>query len=75
MPIYEYVCLNCKNEFETIRPMSLADVPLPCIKCGAKDVRRKLSMFFAESGGRSVAGMSEPSCGECTGGHCSSCGH
>ena len=30
MPIYEYVCQECEKVFETIRPMSQADVPIPC---------------------------------------------
>ncbi len=74
MPIYEYICLNCKHEFEIIRPMSQADRPAACLKCGGEETRRKLSVFFAESGGRAVSGMSEPGCDGCSGGHCSHCG-
>jgi putative FmdB family regulatory protein len=44
MPIYEYVCQECKKVFETIRPMSQADVPIPCAVCGAKHTKRKLSL-------------------------------
>ncbi len=75
MPIYEYVCLNCKHQFEAIRPMSQADAPIACQKCGAEDIRRRISLFFAESGGKAVAGMSEPSCDSCSSGNCSTCGH
>ena len=75
MPIYEYECKECEKVFETIRPMSQADEPIPCAVCGAKHTRRKLSLFFAESGGRSVAGMTEQSCsGNCSG-NCGNCGH
>lgn len=74
MPIYEYVCLDCKHEFESLRPMAQADAPLECVKCGSTSTRRKISVFFAESGGRAVAGMSEPSCDSCSSGNCSTCG-
>ncbi len=75
MPIYEYVCLNCKHEFEAIRPMSQADASMACTKCGKEEIKRKLSVFYAESGGRTVPGTAGPSCGGCAGGNCSSCGH
>ncbi|MGQ9833767.1 MAG: FmdB family zinc ribbon protein [Candidatus Villigracilaceae bacterium] len=26
MPIYEYVCLDCKQEFEVVRPISQANL-------------------------------------------------
>ena len=75
MPIYEYVCQKCKHEFEVIRSMAQADESIPCTACGGKQVKRKLSLFFAESGGKAVSGMSEPACGSCSGGNCSTCGH
>jgi len=75
MPIYEYVCLNCKHEFEAIRPMSQADRPMTCAKCGGEEIKRKLSMFYAESGGRAVSGSAAPACGGCAGGNCQTCGH
>jgi len=75
MPIYEYICQDCKNEFEVIRSMSQADVPMACAKCGGENIKRKLSVFYAESGGKAVAGTSTPSCGSCSAGNCSSCGH
>jgi len=75
MPIYEYVCQECERVFETIRPMSESDAPIPCAMCGGEHTRRKISIFYAESGGKAVSGMSEPACGSCGGGDCSHCGH
>jgi putative FmdB family regulatory protein len=75
MPIYEYICQSCKHEFEVIRPMSQADTPVPCAACGGKHTKRKLSVFFAESGGKAVSGMSETSCNSCEGRDCSHCGY
>ena len=68
MPIYEYVCQKCEKVFETLRPMSQSDAPIPCAVCGGKHTKRKISVFFAESGGKAVSGMSEPSCDSCGGG-------
>jgi putative FmdB family regulatory protein len=75
MPIYEYVCQDCKHEFDLLRPMSQADAAMACNACGGENIKRKISNFFAESGGKAVAGMSEPSCGSCGGGDCGHCGH
>ncbi len=75
MPLYAYVCLDCKKEFELLRPMGQADDPAPCAHCGGDHVRRKLAVFYAQSGGHAVSGTSTPSCGSCAGGNCSSCGH
>lgn len=75
MPIYEYVCVDCKNEFETMRSMKDADAPLKCEKCGRKHVRRKLALVNAMSGGHAVAGTSSGcNCSSCSGGSCSTCG-
>ena len=75
MPIYEYICQECKHEFELLRPMAQADAGAPCVKCGSSLLKRKLSVFYAESGGKAVSGMSEPSCGSCASSSCAGCGH
>ncbi len=75
MPIYEYVCNDCEKTFETIRPMSDSDATIACALCGGRHTKRKLSLFFAESGGSVVSGMSESSCDSCGGGNCAHCGH
>lgn len=75
MPIYEYVCLDCRNEFETIRPMKDADQPTECEKCGGRHVKRKLALAHAMSGGHAVSGTSNSyDCGSCSGGNCAGCG-
>jgi putative FmdB family regulatory protein len=74
MPIYEYVCLDCREEFEQVRLMKDADSPISCQKCASQHTSRKLSMFFASSGGKSVAGTSSD-CGTCSSHACSTCRH
>lgn len=73
MPIYEYVCQDCEKIFETIRPMGQSDAPITCASCGGEHTKRKISVFFAESGGKAVSGMSEPGCGGCGGGNSAHC--
>ncbi len=74
MPIYEYVCSNCKTKFEVMRPMSQADKPAPCEHCQSKKTRRAVSLFAASSGGKPIQGTTGGGCGGCSGGACGSCG-
>lgn len=73
MPIYEYICLDCKTRFEALRSMKDADAPILCKECDSERTSRAITVFFAQSGGRIVAGNSN-SCGSCAGGSCASCG-
>lgn len=73
MPIYEYVCQDCKEHIEVMRPMKDADAPLECQNCHGDHLSRMLSRFNASSGGRVIASSS--GCGSCSGGSCSGCGH
>jgi putative FmdB family regulatory protein len=77
MPIYEYVCQNCKEEFEAIRPISQKDAAIVCEKCGSEDVKRQLAVFYAHSGGSASPATSGGGggCASCSGGDCSHCGH
>ncbi len=43
MPIYEYICDGCGYEFEELQGMSELPVEV-CPKCGARQVRRKMSV-------------------------------
>jgi putative FmdB family regulatory protein len=74
MPIYEYVCQACGYEFDTLRSMKDADAPIDCQKCESNHTRRMLSVFFAQSEGRSVTTTAHQCGGGCSGGSCGSCG-
>ena len=41
MPIYEYTCKACENQFETL--VRKNDTPV-CSKCGSADLERLISM-------------------------------
>ncbi|MCC7130701.1 MAG: zinc ribbon domain-containing protein [Anaerolineae bacterium] len=74
MPIYEYVCLDCRNQFEQVRLMKDVDEPIACAKCASLHTARTLSLFFASSGGKAVAGGAG-ACAGCASRSCSTCGH
>jgi putative FmdB family regulatory protein len=74
MPIYEYICEDCDTRFDVIRMIKDADAPISCKECESRHTKRALSLFFAQSGGRVIAG-NEKSCSGCSGGSCSGCSH
>ena len=47
MPIYEYRCTSCNEEFEELVSASEKDSP-PCPSCGAEGAQRRFSMFATE---------------------------
>ncbi len=77
MPIYEYHCDTCSQNFEYL-VMGQSE-PQECQLCNGKDIQRLMSAcgFFSKGGGgetvRAAAGTS--ACGSCTASSCSSCGH
>jgi len=66
MPIYEYICNQCGNEFEKMVPFSQANTPPSCPKCQAKETQKKLSMFATSAGAASTGSASASS--SCSGG-------
>lgn len=73
MPLYEYECLDCGSMFDSLRYIKDADSPITCQKCDSLHTKRLLSLFFAQSGGKNIAGTS--TCAGCAGGSCGSCNH
>jgi len=58
MPIYEYACLACGHEFETL--VRAFEAP-SCAKCASGELEKKLSVFAAPGA------QAEPvsACGSC----------
>ena len=48
MPIYEYYCSTCKQEFEALKSLSQADEPANCKTC-SEPGERLLSTFSFKS--------------------------
>jgi len=71
MPIYEYVCEECKTQFEKI--VINKHEPISCPKCASKKATIQLSVFATAAGnGSSPSGGSSPASGGggCCGGGC-----
>lgn len=76
MPIYEYKCMKCNEEFEFIY---FNGDSVTCPQCETDKVKRKMSACSFKSGG-SGGDYSAPSssssssgCAGCSGGSCSTC--
>lgn len=67
MPIYEYVCQDCKNEFEAL--VRGAESPT-CASCGSEKLSRLLSVPAAHTAGAGPEGCPLPDPGMCGGGGC-----
>ena len=48
MPLYEYYCAHCQQEFQLIRPVAQAGAPGECAVCG-RPGQRQLSNFAFKS--------------------------
>lgn len=72
MPIYEYKCNKCNNEFEVI---VFRDEQPNCPQCGAENPEKKMSSFGFSVGYKfkSSATGSGGSCASCGSSNCSSC--
>lgn len=62
MPIFEYACRGCGNEFETL--VRGGETPA-CGQCASTDLEKKLSAFAAHAKTPEASGI----------GPCGSCGH
>jgi putative FmdB family regulatory protein len=71
MPIYEYVCSKCNNDFEEL--VFSQSEKVSCPECGSKKVERKMSVFAFSSGG-TFRSTGSASCGGCSKTSCSGCG-
>lgn len=67
MPIYEYRCGACGEDFERYLPTSAT--PVACPSCASPQVNRKLSLITFKGAG-AVASAVAPA-GSCCGGGCS----
>ena len=69
MPIYEYVCDDCKNLFEKI--VFNKQQEISCPKCASKKATIQLSVFSsAVAGGSAKPSGSSSGGGGCCGGGC-----
>lgn len=70
MPIYEYRCNACKEDFEKL---VFGNRAVECPKCSSAEVSKKLSVFGMSGVEKPFAGASSTGCTSCSKGSCSSC--
>ncbi|MFZ0391787.1 MAG: zinc ribbon domain-containing protein [Calditrichia bacterium] len=61
MPLFEYRCEDCGNEFEELVSFTNSN-DMECPECGSHNTHKKVSTFATLGGGRSSGGSSG-SCG------------
>lgn len=62
MPLYEFECLTCHDEFEELVRNAEAAKEVTCPNCGQRKVKKKLSAFAAKVSGGASASFSGPAC-------------
>jgi putative FmdB family regulatory protein len=63
MPLYEYHCDDCQQDFEKIVSFSQADQMPPCPACHGQDTHKKISRVAAfSSGGANSQATSSSAC-------------
>ena len=50
MPIYEYICAECKSQFSLLQSLYPTVKNTECPKCHSSDVKKILSSFSCKSG-------------------------
>jgi putative FmdB family regulatory protein len=72
MPIFEYHCASCDEDFEKI--VFNGKTKVQCPRCNGGKVSKKMSAFSFKSGSRDVAPSSKSTgCSSCASHHCSTC--
>jgi len=69
MPIFEYKCNVCEEDFEKL---VFGNQAVRCPKCASDNIKKKMSAFGMSGVEKPFAGSSS-GCASCTKGTCSSC--
>ena len=77
MPIYEYSCEKCGQDFEEL---VFGDQTPICPHCGSHATHKLMSRCARHCSGTGEGSYAAPSssgggCAGCSGGNCASCGH
>jgi len=70
MPIYEYKCTDCSEDFEKL---VFGNQEVACPKCSSTKVKKKFSVFCSTGTERPLAGTASAGCTSCSKTSCSSC--
>jgi putative FmdB family regulatory protein len=69
MPIYEYKCNQCGEDFEML---VFGNKTVDCPKCSSQDIKKKMSSFGMSGVEKPFAGSSS-GCASCNKSTCTSC--
>jgi len=69
MPIFEYRCNKCGEDFERL---VFGDQVVRCPRCDSDDIKKKFSTFGMSGVERAGSGSSS-GCGSCSSNSCSTC--
>ena len=64
MPIFEYVCKQCRHEFEVL-VFGTVKAKVACPKCESKRLEPMLSVFAVSAKGSSTPAIAAGPCGSC----------
>lgn len=72
MPLFDFICKSCGNEFETL--VFGSDKP-QCPACKSTDLEKQMSSFAVRSGSgkRGNTAGAGSKCSGCAGGSCNTC--
>lgn len=71
MPIFEFHCQDCEEDFEKI--IFGATTEVKCPKCQSERVIKKISAFSFKSGSKFVSSAASGGCSSCSSHNCSTC--
>lgn len=66
MPLYEFQCTDCKDEFEELVRSSAAVAEVKCPHCGGEHVKRKMSLFASKVSGGGASFAPAPAASSCS---------
>lgn len=70
MPIFEYKCADCGEDFEKL---IFGKEAIRCPKCNSESVKKKFSTFGMSGVENPGTGGGSSACGSCSGKSCSTC--
>lgn len=73
MPIYEYRCQKCRQQFELL--VFDRDAAVQCPDCGSKQVNKLPSLFAHKSDQGFTPSSGGSACGSCSASSCTGCGN
>ncbi|MFQ6091616.1 MAG: zinc ribbon domain-containing protein [bacterium] len=75
MPIYEFECARCGEQFEELIRSAVEEKILLCPKCHGRKIRRLFSAFGFKSGSKAVSSLPSAgqSCRTCAAKTCDTC--